>query len=409
LNNPHAYRVYLILSGASTLFNAMMFTVLTVYYVRVGGLNPLQLVLVGTVMEVTEFLFEVPTGIVADTYGRRLSVIIGIFVTGAAFLFVALVNTFPLLALGSAIYGLGATFLSGAREAWIVDEVGREHVRFVFLRTTQIRRLAALAGALISAGLASIALYLPILLGASLTILLGIYLVAVMPETAFRQAEHHERMPLRNLRSTLQDTIRLVRRQPLLPGFLVIALLFGMYIEAFDRLGDAHFLLDYTLPTWGNFDSVLWFGVISAGSQVLGLVAAGVAARWHGEETTVATVRVLSVLQVLWIGCAIGFALAPNFTLALLAYWAVAVIATLHDPIYEAWVNQYLESSTRATSLSVINQADALGQLVGGPAIGAIGTIFSIRTALVVAGVALSPILLIYKWVLGRERQESIG
>ena len=53
------------------------FTVSAVYFVQEVGLNPLELVLLGTVMEATIFLFEIPTGVIADTYSRRLSLIIG--------------------------------------------------------------------------------------------------------------------------------------------------------------------------------------------------------------------------------------------------------------------------------------------------------------------------------------------
>ncbi len=53
-----------------------------VYFVTVAHLNPLQLVLVGTSMELSIFVFEIPTGVVADTISRRLSVIIGVFIIG---------------------------------------------------------------------------------------------------------------------------------------------------------------------------------------------------------------------------------------------------------------------------------------------------------------------------------------
>ena len=53
-----------------TFFSTLVFTVAAVYYVTEVGMSPLELVLVGTVMELAVFLFEVPTGIVADTYGR---------------------------------------------------------------------------------------------------------------------------------------------------------------------------------------------------------------------------------------------------------------------------------------------------------------------------------------------------
>ena len=49
---------------------------IAIYFVQQVGMSPLQLVLVGTVMEISVFVFEVPTGVVADLYGRKLSLVI---------------------------------------------------------------------------------------------------------------------------------------------------------------------------------------------------------------------------------------------------------------------------------------------------------------------------------------------
>ena len=65
------------LGFAGALFSTMVFTVSGIYAVQEVGLNPLQLVLVGTALEASAFLFEVPTGVVADVYSRRLSVMSG--------------------------------------------------------------------------------------------------------------------------------------------------------------------------------------------------------------------------------------------------------------------------------------------------------------------------------------------
>ena len=212
MRNSSAFRVYLTLSIASTFFNATMFTVLTVYYVTVAGLNPFELVLVGTIMEVTAFLFEIPTGIVADVYSRRLSVIIGTFVSGAAFIFIGFVASFATIAFGLAIWGIGATFLSGAREAWIVDEVGEDQIRYVFLRTTQFRRIASFVGTFVSVGLASVHLGLPLVVGGVGTVGLGIYLIFVMPETGFHPSAREERNPLQQMGGLFKESLQVVRR-----------------------------------------------------------------------------------------------------------------------------------------------------------------------------------------------------
>ncbi|GAB4580117.1 MAG: hypothetical protein Fur0022_28560 [Anaerolineales bacterium] len=117
----------------------IIFTINMIYQVEMAHLTPLQLVLVGTALEVSAFIFEIPTGVVADVISRRLSVIIGIFITSVAFIIQAIPEFWPIL-FGSALWGLGYTFTSGAHQAWITDEVGAENVGPVFIRAGQFGR-----------------------------------------------------------------------------------------------------------------------------------------------------------------------------------------------------------------------------------------------------------------------------
>src|SRR5207302_8329066 len=87
-----AYSIYLIFSGLFALSFSTIVTVNLVYQVEVAHLNPLQLVLVGTTLEIVAFLCQVPTGVLADLYSRRLSVILGVFVFGLGFI---LEGSFP--------------------------------------------------------------------------------------------------------------------------------------------------------------------------------------------------------------------------------------------------------------------------------------------------------------------------
>jgi hypothetical protein len=76
------------------------------------------------------------------------------------------------------------------------------------------------------------------------------------------------------------------------------------------------------------------------------------------------------------------------------------------QPIYMTLINLHIDQRLRATVLSIAGQADAIGQFVGGPAIGAIGTFYSLRAAMVAAGAVLSPALLLY-WRMLCGRKES--
>jgi DHA3 family tetracycline resistance protein-like MFS transporter len=99
-------------------------TISSVYRIQTVGLNPLQLVLVGTALELAVLIFEVPTGVLADTYGRRRSVILGFLLIGTGFSFEGALPTFAAVLAAQLIWGAGYTFVSGALQAWIADELG---------------------------------------------------------------------------------------------------------------------------------------------------------------------------------------------------------------------------------------------------------------------------------------------
>ena len=141
-----ATKVYLFVEFTASAFFSMMFISMSLYEATVAGLTPLQLVLVGTTVELSVFLFEVPTGVVADVYSRRLSIIIGYLLMGAGFLVEGLFPAFLPILLAQVVWGLGYTFTSGATQAWITDEIGEEPANRLFLRATQVGLFASLIG-----------------------------------------------------------------------------------------------------------------------------------------------------------------------------------------------------------------------------------------------------------------------
>ena len=123
-----AYPIYLLLSGTLSLGNSMLWAVETVYLVKAVGLNPLQLVLVSTVLLCVHLLFQTPTGILADMYSRRLAVVVGLFVLGAGHIVEGAQASYLAVLAGTVIGSFGATIVSGADAAWIADELGAERV-----------------------------------------------------------------------------------------------------------------------------------------------------------------------------------------------------------------------------------------------------------------------------------------
>src|ERR1044071_1824092 len=99
--------------------------------------GPLELVLAGTALEVAYFLSEVPTGVIADVYSRRLSCIVGAFIMGVAWLIEGAFPTLVPIMIAQALLGLGWTCFSGAAEAWIAGEVGEARAGPAIVRAGQ--------------------------------------------------------------------------------------------------------------------------------------------------------------------------------------------------------------------------------------------------------------------------------
>lgn len=390
----NAYTVYLMLTGGYSLFFALIVSVNMIYQVQLAHLNPLQLVLVGTVLEATAFFCQVPTGVLADVYSRRLAIIAGLVLMGVGFALEGSVPRFGVILLAQVIWGVGVTFMDGAEQAWITDELGEERVGKAFLRSAQVGQVTGVAGTLMAVAIASATrINIPIVLGGGLLIVLGIVMLGIMPESGFRRRAAEGRPSWREIGETTRSGLVVVRQRPILLNILLIAAVFGMFSEGFDRLSTAHFLEDITLPTIGTLKPVVWFGMLSIGSVPLQLIAAEIMRRRLDMSSHTAVARTLLAINMLLIVSICGFALAHNFPLAVAMFWSAGVLRNMHAPLYTAWLNQHIDSKVRATLISVSGQADALGQIAGGPLVGSIGLFASLRVALTVSGLILVPAL----------------
>jgi DHA3 family tetracycline resistance protein-like MFS transporter len=387
-----ASAVWYAYEAAASFLWALPFTVTAYYFVTEVGMSPLELVLVGTVMELSVFLFEVPTGVVADTVSRRLSIVVGNVVMGLAFVLVgAFADVWPIL-LGYAIWGLGWTFTSGAMDAWLADEVGEQRLTGIYLRGAQVSRGFSILGMLTSVGLALVDLRLPILLGGIGTICLAAFYAGWMPETGFQPAAREDRGTVGHMVGTARTGARLVRSRPALLAILGVAAFVGMWSESYDRLWQAHLIDDVGLPSIGGLDPVVWFGILGVVGTLVSMVVAAPLGRRLQHASTTRVARTLTWLYGSLAASSFVFALAGSLWLAVVGSYGIYVAREVSGPLFTAWLNRSVDDSTvRATTLSIVNQADAVGQWTGGPAIGALGTVTSIRVALVAATACLLP------------------
>lgn len=404
-----AYTIYMIIRGAMAVLFTMMGFISAIYRVQTAGLNPLQLVLVGTALELSVFIFEVPTGVVADVVSRRLSVIIGYALIGAGFIVEGLFPVFGAILLAQVIWGLGYTFTSGAEDAWLADEIGEERLTQTYLRASQMGRAGSLLGILISVGLGSMALSLPLVASGAGIVALAFFLALFMPETGFRPTPRGERTHWQNMTDTLRDGMRLVRGRRILLLILGISLFFGLSSEPLDRLWEAHLLENFVFPQWDGLQQpVHWFGLISVTTLLVGLgLTEFIRRRVPADRLEVAIAAQLALNAVV-VATVILFGLAGSFGVAVIAIMTADVFRGASHPLYMAWINRQIEPRVRATVLSMDGQLNAIGQVAGGPVLGALATAVSISAAMVGVGILMLPALLFYAIAWRWTRSETV-
>jgi len=389
----------------------MVVSVSLIFQTTEVELSAMQLLLVAAALQGAILVSEMPTGVVADTYGRKRSVLIGLLLLGTGMgLAGAIASFWPILA-GHLIWGFGYTFISGAGEAWIADEVGVQRANRIYLRTAQVTKAFWLIGIPVSIGIATYDLNLPILLGGAGMVLLAFFLMFFMPEDGFqRPAQPERRQTWRDLGETLTAGRRLVRGTPLLMTMLVIMAFYGMAGQGFITLWVAHFDRDLTFPTFWKLEPVIWFGAVRIAAALLSLVVVEFVRRWRVESLSshaivsrsLFWINALQMISVLVVATTGSFAIAAAFICVAIA------LAEGYDPLQLAWLNQNVESRVRATVISMSSQMEAFGKTSGAPILGGVASVLSLRSALAVAGLAIFPALLFYFRAFGQGRVESI-
>ncbi len=367
--------------------------VMAVYLVRDLHLSPLQLVLMGTAMEGAVFLFEVPTGVVADTYSRRLSLIVGYLGMGATWLAVGLVSTPGLVIALWALWGIAYTFTSGAEEAWVADEVGVERASRVFLRAARYGQAGAVVGLVLQVAVGVASLRAGVMLGGAFTLACGLGCILLMEEHGFtRRPRAKRRSPLHEMRATAGAGARYARAAPVIVLLIAVAVFAGASSEGFDRLKEAHFLRDVGLPAIGHLSPVLWFGIFWLVGMINGFVGTTLLIRRVEREGLGVISTALLAITGFQLAALVVFAAAWSAWAAAAGLLGVFLARNLAAPLYTIWLNEQItDSSVRATVFSICGQSDAIGQAAGGPVLGAIGNLWGIRAALLAAAAALAP------------------
>ena len=354
--------------------------VASLYLVVVAGLSPAELVWVGVAQALVELFAEVPTGVVADRFSRRLSLVISHVLIATAMAATGLVTSFSAVMATQMLWGLGWTFASGADVAWVTDELrDSRRIDRVLAEGARAAQLGAAGGILGSGGLAwATGLSAAMLLAALGMACLGVFVVARFPETGFARV-----LGARTGATELfRRGLRLARTDREILVVVAATFLLNGAAVAFDRLFPKH-LLQIGFPA--SLDPIVWLTVLGLVSLVLGAAALRIVeARIYGLDAPprlYAGAAAIGVLGLLVLGY------APTVEVGAAGVLLVGGIAwTVTRSVSQIWVNRRATDDVRATLQSFLSQGEVLGELVFGAALAALASTAPLSGTLAMSG-----------------------
>ena len=379
-------RTYLLLLLGNTLAASFIWGINTIFLLD-AGLNNLEAFAANAFFTAGMVIFEVPTGIVADTIGRRMSYLLGtLTLTATTLLYVLLwqiEGPFWAWAVVSMGLGLGFTFFSGAVEAWLVDALHATNfdgeLEAVFGRGQIVSGAAMLTGSVAGGYIAQVtSLGVPFVLRGIVLAIMFVFAFIVMHDVGFTPKRGTGLV--KEMRGIAGASIEYGWRVPAVK-WLMVASIFagGIGIYAF------YALQPYLLELYGDPEAYGIAGLtaaIVAGAQILGGVAAPQIRKLFHRRTSAllaatavgaVTLALIGVFEVFWI------------VVGLIVVWGLLFAAS--EPIRQTYLNGLIPSPQRATILSFDSMLSSSGGVVVQPALGKAADVWGYATSYLLSGV----------------------
>jgi MFS family permease len=398
-------RTYLTLLLGNTIAASFIWGINTLFLLD-AGLTNLEAFAANAFFTAGMVIFEVPTGVVADTWGRRTSYLLGtLTLAGSTLLYFVLwqmESPFWLWAIVSILLGLGFTFFSGAVEAWLVDALaytGYEgDLEAVFGRGQMVSGAAMLGGSVAGGVIAqATSLGVPFLLRVAVLLVMFAVAFRLMFDLGF--TPHREASPLSAVRTVLATSLDYGLKNPPVRWVMLAApFTSGVGFYTF------YALQPYLLELWGDSEAYAIAGLaaaIVAGAQIAGgWLAPRIRARFQRRTTPLILGTIVSSAVLVLLGVTSFFWLA----LALLVVWGLIFAAEM--PIRQAYLNGMIPSQQRATVLSFDSLMGSSGGVVIQPILGRSADVWSYATSYVI-GAAFQILAVPFLWLSRRENDPS--
>ena len=378
-------RTYLTLQFGNTLAASLIWGINTLFLLN-AGLSIFEAFLANAFFTLGMVLFEIPTGIVADSWGRRISYLLGTVTLSMStilyyFLWQAQ-SPFWLWAVASTLLGLGFTFFSGAVEAWLIDAL--QHVNYkgrveaVFGKAQVVAGIAMLLGTLGGGLIAQFTtLGVPYLVRGGILLLLFIYAWVALRDIGFvpERTERAFKAMRTLLTASIDNGLRIAPVRWLMLSAILISSV-GFY--AF------YALQPYLLQLYGD-TTAYWIAGLAATLVALaqisgGLLAGRIASLFAKRTTALALMTAASTTLLVLLYFCNNFI----FALCLIFVWGLIFAAVM--PIRQSYMNGMIPSKQRATVLSFDSVMSNLGGMVIQPGLAKIADVSSYGASFLVGG-----------------------
>ncbi|MDQ4142166.1 MAG: MFS transporter [Actinomycetota bacterium] len=387
MDSQRVIRAYLTISGLFTLSASLIWGINTLFLLD-AGLTIFEVFLANAAFTAAMALFEVPTGVVADTRGRRASFLLAaltLAIGTLAYVGVELVGGGLLLfCLAGVILGLGYTFYSGAVEAWLVDALAatgyEDALDKVFARSKMVASVAMIAGTVGGGLLGQLDLSLPYLVRALAILVAFVVGLRTMHDLGFTPRALRWRGMAAEMRKVASAGVTYGWRAPAMRLLAMESFLtMGFFSWAW------YAWQPYFLELYGE-DAVWLSGLIAALFSVAGILGNSLVSRLARPGmrrstlllagTVVSTTAMIAtgVVQSFWVT-------VPIFLLG-------SVAMGLVQPVRQTYLHSSIPTSERATLVSFDSLMASLGSVGGQSGLGYLSQERSIPTGFVFGGVA---------------------
>lgn len=386
--------LFILQRGIISLAMTMMMTAAIVYRIEDAQLIPYQLILLGTALEIAVIFFEVPTGIVADKYSRKLSVVLGFFIIGIGFLIELSSLKFVWIFIAQIVWGFGYTFISGALDAWVSDETKNQDIELTYIKGNSMSKWMTILGILGALAFGVIDIRLPMFIGALLFIITSFFLTFMMKETVKPEKIMHSMVHQFRL------GVKHIFKHPLLRIFVMTAFLLGLFSEGIDRLEEFIILERVTTTFLNGLPSIYIVSIMHMIVAILGIIMLLVIKKHVSEG-----LKTYQWFFVLLLSMSFGlfiFAYVDQAYIAILGFFFFRMTRQGLDPLYTSIQAREIPSNIKATVMSTFGQIDGIGQIASGLLMTTLALVLGTKsiltvTALILLGAAYTIILLIKK------------